>query len=85
MLGGIAKRVSNRRHGLGLCLTNSKSYKGNFIMTDNEKLIALLDNVLSDIMGDLNTEISSHAATILSNEARFISEQIRHLKGKKNA
>ncbi len=54
-------------------------------MTDNEKLIALLDNVLSDIMGDLNTEISSHAATILSNEARFISEQIRHLKGKKNA
>jgi hypothetical protein len=54
-------------------------------MTDNEKLIALLDNVLSDMMGDLEKEISSHAAMILSNETRFISEQIRQLKGKQNA
>jgi hypothetical protein len=54
-------------------------------MTDNEKLIALLENVLSDIMGDLDKNISSHAATILSNETRYISAQIRHLKGKKNA
>jgi hypothetical protein len=55
-------------------------------MTDNDaKLITLLENVLEDIMGDLDKEISSHTATILSNETRFISEQIRHLKGKKNA
>lgn len=55
-------------------------------MTDNDaKLIALLENVLSDIMGDLDKKISSHSAMILSNETRFISEQIRHLKGKKNA
>jgi uncharacterized membrane-anchored protein len=58
---------------------------GNFIMTDNEKLIALLENVLSDIMGDLDKKISSHSAMILSNETRFISEQIRQLKGKQNA
>jgi hypothetical protein len=54
-------------------------------MTDNEKLIALLDNVLSDIMGDLDKEISSHTAMILSNEARFVSEQIKKIKGMKNA
>jgi hypothetical protein len=54
-------------------------------MTDNEKLIALLENVLSDIMGDLDTEISSHSSMILSNETRFLSEQIRQLKGKQNA
>ena len=54
-------------------------------MTDNGKLIALLENVLSDIMGDLDKEISSHSVMILSNETRFISAQIRHLKGQKNA
>jgi hypothetical protein len=54
-------------------------------MTDNEKLIVLLENVLEDIMGDLDKEISSHTAMILSNETRFLSEQIRQLKGKKNA
>ena len=55
-------------------------------MTDNDvKMIILLDNVLSDIMADLDKDISSHAATILSNETRFISEQIRQLRGKQNA
>ncbi len=54
-------------------------------MTDNEKLIALLDNVLSDIMGDLDKEISSHSSMILSNETRFVSEQIKKIKGMKNA
>jgi hypothetical protein len=55
-------------------------------MTDNDaKLITLLENVLSDIMGDLDKEISSHTATILSNEARFVSEQIKKIKGMKNA
>ena len=55
-------------------------------MTDNDvKMIILLDNVLADIMADLDKKISSHAATILSNESRFISEQIRQLKGKQNA
>ncbi len=68
----------------GHCRSNGLTM-GNFIMTDNEKLIALLENVLSDIMGDLDKKISSHTATILSNETRFISAQIRHLKGKQNA
>jgi hypothetical protein len=55
-------------------------------MTDNDaKLITLLENVLSDIMGDLDKKISSHTATILSNETRFISEQIKKIKGMKNA
>jgi hypothetical protein len=54
-------------------------------MTDNDaKLITLLENVLSDIMGDLDKKISSHAAMILSNETRYISEQIRQLRGKQN-
>ena len=54
-------------------------------MNDNDvKMIILLDNVLSDIMADLDKDISSHAATILSNETRFISEQIRQLRGKQN-
>jgi hypothetical protein len=61
-------------------------HNGENKMTDNDaKLITLLENVLEDIMGDLDTEISSHSSMILSNETRFISEQIRHLKGKKNA
>lgn len=55
-------------------------------MTDTDaKLIILLENVLADIMSDLDKKISSHAATILSNEVRFISEQIKTIKGKKNA
>lgn len=44
----------------------------------------LLDNVLADIMADLDKDISSHAAMILSEESRFLSEQIRQLKGKQN-
>ena len=55
-------------------------------MTDNDvKMIILLDNVLSDIMADLDKDISSHAAMMLSDESRFISEQIKKIKGKKNA
>ena len=55
-------------------------------MTDNDvKMIILLDNVLADIMADLDKDISSHAAMILSEESRFISEQIKTIKGKKNA
>ena len=55
-------------------------------MTEQDaKLIVLLENVLADIMADLDKKISSHAATILSNEVRFISEQIKKIKGKKNA
>jgi hypothetical protein len=55
-------------------------------MTDNDvKMIILLDNVLSDIMSDLDKDISSHAAMILSDESRFISEQIKTIKGKQNA
>ena len=55
-------------------------------MTEQDaKLIVLLENVLSDIMADLDKKISSHAAMILSNESRFISEQIKKIKGKKNA
>lgn len=55
-------------------------------MTDNDaKLIVLLENVLADIMADLDKEISSHAGMILSNETRFIFEQIKTIKGKQNA
>lgn len=55
-------------------------------MTDNDvKMIILLDNVLSDIMSDLDKDISSHSAMILSDESRYISEQIRQLRGKQNA
>lgn len=55
-------------------------------MTDNDvKMIILLDNVLADIMSDLDKDISSHAAMILSDESRFISEQIKTIKGKQNA
>ncbi len=69
----------------GHCRSNGLTM-GNLIMTDNDaKLITLLENVLEDIMGDLDKKISSHSAMILSNETRFISEQIRHLKGQKNA
>ena len=54
-------------------------------MTEQDaKLIVLLENVLADIMSDLDKDISSHTATILSNETRFLSEQIRQLKGKQN-
>ena len=54
-------------------------------MTDNDvKMIILLDNVLADIMSDLDKDISSHAAMILSEESRFISEQIKTIKGKQN-
>lgn len=49
------------------------------------KMIILLENVLADVMADLDKKISSHAATILSNETRFISEQIKTIKGKQNA
>lgn len=54
-------------------------------MTDTDaKMIILLENVLADIMSDLDKEISSHAAIILSDESRFISEQIKKIKGKQN-
>ena len=55
-------------------------------MTEQDaKLIVLLENVLADIMADLDKKISSHAAIILSDESRFISEQIKTIKGKQNA
>ena len=54
-------------------------------MTDSDaKLIVLLENVLADIMSDLDKKISSHAAMILSNESRFISEQIKTIKETQN-
>jgi hypothetical protein len=49
-------------------------------MTDNGKLIALLENVLSDIMRDLDKKISSHSGMVLSNEVRFLSFEIKKLK-----
>lgn len=54
-------------------------------MTDNNaKMIILLENVLADIMSDLDKKISSHAAMILSNESRFLSEKIKMIKETKN-
>jgi hypothetical protein len=54
-------------------------------MTEQDvKMIILLDNVLADIMADLDKDISSHSAMILSDESRFISEQIKTIKGKQN-
>ena len=54
-------------------------------MTDSDaKLIVLLENVLADIMSDLDNKISSHAAMILSNESRFLSEKIKMMKETKN-
>ena len=55
------------------------------VIKSDAKLIVLLENVLSDIMADLDKDISSHAAMILSDESRFISEQIKTIKGKQNA
>jgi hypothetical protein len=51
-------------------------------MTDDEKLIATLTNVLGDIMADLDKKISSHSALILSKEVSFLFKQIQQLKGK---
>lgn len=54
-------------------------------MTDNNaKMIILLENVLADIMADLDKKISSHAAMILGNESRFLSEKIKMIKETKN-
>lgn len=55
-------------------------------MTDSDaKLIVLLENVLADIMSDLDNKISSHSATILSNESRFLIEKIKSIKETQNA
>lgn len=55
-------------------------------MTEKDaKMIILLENVLADIMVDLDKEVSSHSGMILSNESRYISEQIRQLKRTQNA
>ena len=55
-------------------------------MTDTDaKMIILLENVLADIMADLDKKISSHAAMILSNESRFLSEKIKSIKETQNA
>jgi hypothetical protein len=51
-------------------------------MTDEEKLIALLENIIADIMSDLDKKISSHSALVLSNEVRFLYEQRHQLRGK---
>ena len=48
------------------------------------KMIILLENVLADIMADLDKDISSHAAMILSNESRFLSEKIKSIKETQN-
>lgn len=48
--------------------------------SDNARLIALLESLLAEIVEDLNKDISSHAASILSDEMRFLSKQIKALK-----
>lgn len=67
------------------CTMLSKMTGHKDTMNDNDvKMIILLDNVLADIMSDLDKDISSHSAMILSDESRFISEQIKTIKGKQN-
>jgi len=51
-------------------------------MTDDERLIALLENIIADIMADLDRKISSHGAMVLSRECDFLSSQIKQLQGK---
>jgi hypothetical protein len=52
-------------------------------MNEDEKLIALLENTIKDIMADLdNRKISSHSALVLSNEMSFLFKKIKELKQK---
>jgi hypothetical protein len=48
--------------------------------SDNARLIALLESVLAEIMEDLDKDISFHTASLLSDEMRFLSKQIKALK-----
>ena len=51
-------------------------------MTEDEKLIALLENIIADIMADLDMEISSHSALVLSKEVSFLFNQVKQLRAK---
>ena len=51
-------------------------------MNEDEKLIALLENIVADIMADLDKKISSHSALVLSKEVSFLFKQIQQLKNK---
>jgi hypothetical protein len=53
-------------------------------MTNEEKLIAVLANALNDIMADLDREISSHGAMVLSREADFLLDLINNLPDPKS-
>ena len=52
-------------------------------MTEDEKLIALLENIIADIMADLDKKISSHSALVLSKEVSFIFNQVKAIEGEK--
>ena len=51
-------------------------------MTEDEKLSALLENIISDIMSDLDKKISSHSALCLSKEVSFLFNQVKQLRAK---
>jgi hypothetical protein len=50
-------------------------------MTDTDRLIVLLENALLEVMQDLDKDIGSHTAFVLSDEARALSRQLREMRG----
>lgn len=50
-------------------------------MTDTDRIIVLLENALLEVMQDLDKDIGSHTAFVLSREAQALSIQLRKVRG----